>query len=308
MEVFTLSKKRPIPESDLYRNYFSIDPKTVEGLNNVSVVYYTQECIKKLFGVYAITGAPEGWDLDYMKERIFLDGKMCICDTPLGVLPLQTGVSGINVFNHPTTCVIANPVLGSFEKTIDVDCALVKLQFNYGNVWPIINRYACLLAMCDSSISVNLMNSHAAAIFGASSKAEAESYKRMYDQISAGKPGVFVGEDLAKKLADQLLFNRVKEQYIASDVEELKQRIMDDFLSDVGINNANTDKRERLITSEVASNYQEVRSGAEHWLDNIREGFEVANRLFNLELGIVRREWKQPQTEGGAENEFTESA
>lgn len=303
-----MSKKRPIPESDLYRNYFSIDPKTVEGLNNVSVVYYINECIKKLFGVYNITGVPEGWDVDYMKERIFLDGKLCICDTPLGVLPLQTGVSGINVFSHPTTCVIANSVLGSFEKTIDVDCALVKLQFNYGNVWPIINRYACLLAMCDSSISVNLMNSHAVAIFGAESKAEAESYKRMYDQITSGKPGVFIGENLAKKLADRLLFNRVKEQYIASDVEELRQRIMDNFLSVIGINNANTDKRERLITSEVASNYQEVRSGAEHWLDNIREGFEVANRLFNLELGIVRREWKQSLTEGGAENEPTESA
>lgn len=303
-----MSKRKPIPESDLYRDYFSIDPKTVEGLNNVSVVYYTGKCIEKLFGVYQITGVPEGWDIDYMKERIFLDGKMCICDTALGVLPLRTGVAGINVFEHPTTCVIANPVLGSFEKTINIDCALVKLQFNYSNVWPIINRYACLLAMCDSSISVNLMNSHAVAIFGADSKAEAESYKRMYDQITSGKPGVFIGENLAKKLADRLLFNRVKEQYIASDVEELKQRIMDDFLSDIGINNANTDKRERLITSEVASNYQEVRSGAEHWLDNIREGFEVANRLFNLELGIVRREWKQPQTEGGSENESTEPA
>ena len=303
-----MSKKKPIPESDLYRNYFSIDPKTVEGLNNVSVLYYTGKCIEKLFGVYQITGVPEGWDIDYMKERIFLDGKLCICDTALGVLPLQTGVSGLNVFNHPTTCVIANPVLGSFEKMINIDCALVKLQFNYGNVWPIINRYACLLAMCDSSISVNLMNSHAAAIFGAESKAEAESYKRMYDQITSGKPGVFISENLAKRLADRLLFNHVKEQFIALDVEELKQRIMDDFLSDIGINNANTDKRERLITSEVDSNYQEVRSGAEHWLDNIREGFEVANRLFDLNLDIIRREWKQTQTEGGVENEPTESA
>lgn len=297
-------RKPPIPESDLFRQYFAIRPENVEGLNNTSVIYYTGECIKKLFGVYNIPGAPEEWDMDYMKERIFLDGKMCICDTPLGVLPLRTGTSGINVFDHPTTCVIANPVLGSFEKTIGVDCALVKLQFNYGNVWPIINRYACLLAMCDSSIAVNLMNSHVAAIFGADSKAEAESFKRMYDEITAGKPGVFVGEDLVKKLADRLLFNRVKDQFIGMDVEDLKQRIMDDFLSDIGIRNANTDKRERLISSEVDSNYAEVRSGAEHWLDNIQEGFDVANRLFSLNLRISRREWK---LEGGQSDESTES-
>lgn len=300
--------KRSIPEQDMLSRYiFQIEPKDVEGLNNTSVVYYTYEFIRKLFGVYAIENVPEGWDYDYMLERIFLDGMMCITDTELGVLPLQTGVSGLNVFNHPTTCVIANPVLGSLERRIDVDCALVKLQFNYGNVWPIINRYASLLAMCDSAIAVNLINTKVCAIFGADSKAEAETYKRMYDKISRGDPAVFVGEGLAKKLSDRLLFNQVKQQYIADDVEDLKQRLMDDFLSDIGINNANTDKRERLNTFEVVSNTQEVRSGAEHWLQNIQDGFDVANRLYGLNLKITRKQFKSEDPSGGIEDEFSES-
>lgn len=291
----------------LSRYIFQIEPRDVEGLNNTSVVYYTYEFIRKLFGVYAIENVPDGWDYDYMLERIFLDGMMCITDTALGVLPLQTGVSGLNVFNHPTKCVIANPVLGSLKRRIDVDCALVKLQFNYGNVWPIINRYASLLAMCDSAIAVNLINTKVCAIFGADSKAEAETYKKMYDRISRGDPAVFVGEGLAKKLSDRLLFNQVKQQFIAQDVEDLKQRLMDDFLSDIGINNANTDKRERLNTFEVVSNTQEVRSGAEHWLENIQEGFDVANRLYGLNLRITRKQFKSEEPAGGVEDEFTES-
>lgn len=300
--------RRSIPEQDMLGRYvFQIEPRDVEGLNNTSVVYYTYEFIRKLFGVYAIENVPDGWDYDYMLERIFLDGMLCITDTALGVLPLQTGVSGLNVFNHPTTCVIANPVLGSLERRIDVDCALVKLQFNYGNVWPIINRYASLLAMCDSAIAVNLINTKVCAIFGADSKAEAETYKRMYDKISRGDPAVFVGEGLAKKLSDRLLFNQVKQQYIADDVEDLKQRLMDDFLSDIGINNANTDKRERLNTFEVVSNTQEVRSGAEHWLQNIQDGFDVANRLYGLNLKITRKQFKSEDPSGGIEDEFSES-
>lgn len=287
---------------------FSVRPEEVEGLNNTSVVYYTNECIKKLFGVYSIEKVPDGWDIDYMKERIFLDGMLCITDTAAGVLPLQTGVSGFNVFNHPTTCVIANPVLGSFERTIDKDCALVKLQFNYGNVWPIINRYAALLASCDSAIAVNLINTKATAIFGAETKAEAESYKKMYDQMTEGKPAVFIGENIAKKLTERLLFNRVKESYIAADVEDLKQRLMDDFLSDIGINNANTDKRERLNTYEVVSNTQEVRSGAEHWLQNVNDGFKRANELYGLSLRMIRHEWKPDAGKEVPENEPTESA
>ena len=287
--------KKSIAERDLLNRYFSVEPRSVEGLNNTSVLYYTQQLIKKLFGVFEIQGAPDGWDINYMKERIFLDGKLCVTDTAMGVLPLQTGVAGINVFNHPTTCVIANPVLGSFERLIDTDCALVLLQYDYGNAWPMINRYAALLASCDGSISVNLINSRVAAIFGAENKKEAESFKLMFDQITEGKPGVFVGEAMAKKLSERLMYNRVKESYVADQIENLKHQIMDDFLSDLGVENANTDKRERLITNEVESNYQEIRAGAEHWLDNINEGFAKANSLYSLNLRMIRREWQREE-------------
>lgn len=290
-----MSNRKSIAERDLLNRYFSVEPRSVEGLNNTSVLYYTQQLIKKLFGVFEIQGAPDGWDINYMKERIFLDGRLCVTDTAMGVLPLQTGVAGINVFNHPTTCVIANPVLGSFERLIDTDCALVLLQYDYGNAWPMINRYAALLASCDGSIAVNLINSRVAAIFGAENKKEAESYKLMYDQITEGKPGVFVGEAMAKKLSERLMYNRVKESYVADQIENLKHQIMDDFLSDLGVENANTDKRERLITNEVESNYQEVRAGAEHWLDNINEGFTKANNLYNLNLRMIRREWRREE-------------
>lgn len=289
--------KKSIAERDLLNRYFSVEPRSVEGLNNTSVLYYTQQLIKKLFGVFEIQGAPDGWDINYMKERIFLDGRLCVTDTAMGVLPLQTGVAGINVFNHPTTCVIANPVLGSFERLIDTDCALVLLQYDYGNAWPMINRYAALLASCDGSIAVNLINSRVAAIFGAENKKEAESYKLMYDQITEGKPGVFVGEAMAKKLSERLMYNRVKESYVADQIENLKHQIMDDFLSDLGVENANTDKRERLITNEVESNYQEIRAGAEHWLDNINEGFAKANDLYNLNLRMIRREWRREEVD-----------
>lgn len=290
--------RKPIPFQDLVASYFSMEPKTVEGLNNSSVLwYYTNWCARKVYGVYQISGMPEGWDVDYVYERLFLDGKFCITDTDLGVLPLQCGVSGVNVFNHPTTCVIANPVLGSFERTIGEDCALVKLQPNYVGIWDIINRYAVLLSMCDNSIAVNLINSNVAAIFGAETKQEAETYKRMYDQITQGRPGVFVSNALAQRLGDRLLFNRVKESYIADKIEDLKQQIINDFLSDIGINNANTEKRERLVSSEVSSNKQEVRSGAELWIRNIREGLEEANRMYGLSLGVKLADWNEPGKE-----------
>ena len=297
--------KRRIPYEDLVAQYLSLDPKTVEGLNNSSVLwYYTNWCSRKVYGVYEITGMPDTWDIDYVYQRLFLDGHFCITDTAMGVLPLRCGFSGVNVFEHPTRCVIANPVLGSFERTIGEDCALIKLQSNYVGIWDIINRYAVLLSMCDSSIAVNLMNSKVAAIFGAETKQEAETYKQMFDQINQGRPGVFVANNLVQRLSDRLVFNRVKEAYIADKVEDLKQQLINDFLSDIGINNANTEKRERLVSNEVMSNRQEVRSGAESWIRNVKEGFREANRLYGLNLDIRLADWNEI---GGEENDISES-
>jgi hypothetical protein len=282
-----------IPKDDLLRQLTSERPSDIEGLNNASYMYYIHWMIRKIFGVYDIQGIPETWDRSYLYERIFLDGYVCITDTALGVLPLRCGISGINVFDHPTNCIIANPVLGNLERTIGEDCALVHLQYNYAPVWDILRRYGYMLASCDASIAVNLLNTRVASVFGARNKAEAETYKKAFDQVTAGKPLVVTSEEIARKIGESVVFNRVKESYIAQDVEDLKQNIINDFLSDIGVNNANTEKRERLNSSEVSSNKQEVSAGAQCWLDTLNEGFNQANKLFSLNLSVKRRVWNE---------------
>ena len=286
-------KTENIPYNDALKNFFSLEPKSVESINNTSTIYYYNWLSKKIFGLYKFENTPDGWDVDYMLERLFYDGKFTITDTSAGVLPLRCGVSGVNVFNHPTTVIVANPVLGSFERTIDKDCALVKLQYNYTGIWDILNRYATMLSLCDSAVAVNLINTKISVIFGAETKAEAETMKKLYDDVTAGNPAVFTSESIVTKLKDRVVFADNKNQYIAGDVQILKQSIINDFLSEVGINNANTEKRERLVRNEVASNRQEVAAGAEHWLTTVNEGLKVANKLYNLNLVFKKAEFNE---------------
>ena len=225
-------------------------------------------------------------------------GFITITDTQMGVLPLRCGVSGYNVFNHPTTVIVANPVLGNFERTIDEDCALVKISYDYRGILDIIYRYAYMLAECDCSISVNLMNSKVAFIGLVESKQQANSMKAMYDMISKGEPAVFVKGSQINQ--DTILYNHVKENFIASDIQLLKRKIMSEFLTEIGVNNANTEKRERLTDNEVEANDSEIQLNAGYWLDNIKEGFEVANRLYNLNLSISLK--NTFNTEGAFDN------
>ena len=58
------------------------------------------------------------------------------------------------------------------------------------------------------------------------------------------------------------------------------------FFNDIGVPNANTEKKERLITDEVNANNIETQTKFSLWLDEIKRGFEKANKLFNLDLSV----------------------
>ena len=271
---------------------------------------YKTWCLKKLFGAFEFGGVPDEWDYDYMLTNLFIHGYIAITDTSAGVVPLRCGITGIDIFDHPTRAIFANAVLGNFERNLygdnpATDCALVKIQYDFMGVMPVVDRYAALLALCDNSIAVNLRNSKVAFIGLVSSKQQAATFEKLYRDIDGGKPAVYAkkGDGLS---TDDIYYNHVRETYIANDVQLLKQSIKNDFLTEVGLNNANTDKRERLIVDEVNANNDEVQANVQHWLDNIREGLRRANALFGLNLSVSLRKFDGEK--GGADNDTVENS
>ena len=272
-----------VMRSDMLRDFMSTYPKKVDPAST-TFSYYARTLFRKAMSIYSFKGMPETWDYDYFVSTLLSQGFIAITNTELGVLPLRCGISGINVFNHPTTVIIANPILGNLERTVDETAALVKVSYDYRGILDTVYRYATMLSECDSGIAVNLMNSKVAFIGLCESKQTANSMKAMYDMISRGEPAVFVKGTQINQ--DTILYNHVKENFIAADLQMLKRKIMSEFLTEIGVNNANTDKRERLTDNEVEANDSEIQLNAGYWLDNIREGLEKANTMFGLNLSV----------------------
>lgn len=272
-----------VMRSDMMRDFTSTYPKKVDP-NSTAFLYYCRTLFRKAMSIYKFEGMPEYWDYDYFVSILLASGFIAITDTELDVLPLKCGISGINVFNHPTRVIIANPVLGNLERVIDDDCVLVKLSYDYRGIMDIVYKYAYMLAECDCSIAVNLMNSKVTFIGLVESKQAANSMKCIYDMIARGEPAVFVKGSQINQ--DTILYNHVKENFIAGDVQMLKRKIMSEFLTEIGVNNANTDKRERLTDNEVEANDSEIQLNAGYWYDNIKEGLDKANKMFNLNLSV----------------------
>lgn len=290
--------------SDLKRNFFAERPKDVDGVANASALYYREFLLKKIFSVFEFT-IPETWSMDYFQTHLFLDGYIGIVDTDAGVLPLQCSFSGINVFNEPTDIIVANPVLGSFDRKIGVNGVLLRIQYNYMGVLTMLNRYATLLAMCDSGIAVNLMNSKVTWIGMAETKAQAETMKTMYDRISMGEPAVFV-KGSAIGNGESIYWNHAKDNYVANEIQDTKRSLIAEFLTEIGIDNVNIDKRERLVTDEVNANDEEIRCNVQHWLENIQTGFREANDLFGLDLSVRIRSYEKINREESGTDESAE--
>lgn len=295
------NKFMPIDEamkSDMMRDYFSTQPKNVDPASS-TYFYYVNTLFRKAMSIYEFKNIPDNWDYDYFLSVLLSQGYITVTDTALGVIPLRCAYTGINVYNHPTKVIIANPVLGSLERTIDEDCTLIKIEYDYrSSIMDIIYKYATMLAECDSSISVNLMNSKVTFIGFVGSKQQAMTMRAMYDEITKGSPAVYVKGDTITP--ESIMYNHVKENFIAGEVQILKRKIMSEFLTEIGVNNANTDKKERLTDNEVEANDSEIQLNAGYWLDNIREGIEKTNKMFNLNISVNLK--NTVNTEGNIEN------
>ena len=306
MGVYILSNF-PLGLDDLIRGFSRESPKTVDGVMNASVTAWKDRLYRIASSIFEIDGWNyEKWDYSYFLWELLMGGSICFTDTPMGVLPLRCSRTGVNVFDRPTTATFANHVLGNFERIIDVNCVLIKWNDDYSSIDSLLQRYATMLAMCDSSTAVTLMNSKAAFIGLAPSKAKAETMKKMFDLISSGQPAVFVkGNDTtvgATSLSkDDFIQLDVKQHFVGKEITETQRYIFSMFLSEFGIRNVPMEKRERLITSEADSNAEELNAEVSMYERNLTEGIKKVNEMFHTNM-TVRFKYGREETKQNVES------
>lgn len=278
-------------------------PGTIHTRNNALYGFFRRYLIQKAIAAFKWT-LPDSWAANYFLYVLYCWGFIAIVDTDkYGVIPQQCGLRGYNVMYQPTNAIIANPLLkGLLEPRIGVDCVVLRLQPDYGGIMDLVNYYAEEMTLASEAISVNLVNSKLTYVFGAKNKSTAESLKALYDQIASGQPAAFLDKNLLDDQGKPTWIpwaQNVREAYIATDLLADLRKIECRFLTQIGVPNANTDKRERLITDEVTSNNVETRLLGDLWLEELKKGCKEARAMFGIELDV---DWRYDM-EGGAEND-----
>lgn len=296
-KIGSLSVPIEYANKNLYNAGFS--PSTVHCKNTQLQFYFRRYLMQKAISVFK-WNIPETWDKDYFLYTLYGYGYCAVIDTDeFGVIPQWGALGGYNVFYHPTYIIITNPLIKGLKRpTIGKDCTIIKLQPDYGSITDLVNYYADMLALCAESVGINMLNSHVSTVFPAANKTIAESYKKMYDKIASGEPAVVVDKNLFSDTGDPTwtpFQANLQQTYIADKILADMRKIEAMFDTDVGIPNANTDKRERLVTDEVNANNVETATRCELWLENLKECCERTKDMFGISVSV---DWRvDPKTD-----------
>lgn len=256
--------------------------------------FYFKWLLNKVCSCFVVNGLPDTINQTYLKNELILSGMCCITDFG-GKLYACTGSLGgqPDEYYIPTVFVIANPVLGSkqvkrgedgiviFNTSVD---ELYTGCFAAG-LYQYINQTATLLADNIVSINANQINSRVCAFFVADSKAKALAGEVVLKKMYAGQPYQILEADLIEKINVNPISTASTSSNI-TELVELNNYIISNFMQSIGIKANNDRKRERMITDEINSQNDYLGFSVLEVLASWQKGFDAVNEMYGTEISV----------------------
>ncbi len=275
-----------------YEEAYGVKPNEVNAQNTFRTDFY-KSFLWRLFLGSVKLDLPLKWSIDFFRAVLFWGGGIALTTLDEYVVPFSYSIKTRNRWHYPVDVEATGELAEDIgARKVGVDCELIYMDSaDYPNapysigIESYIQIYAEKLANCDGAIDVNLMVSRTPYIFGCEDEKQVADMKGLVNRIMSGAPAIYYKMSRKASKSPQakdlpLLKTPVKENFVALDTQIAKRTIINEFLTGIGINNANTDKKERLITSEVEANDGEILAAVSLWQDNINRGIDRAKALF----------------------------
>ena len=274
-----------------YEEAYAIEAKEVKAQNALRTDFYRTLLWRLFLGSVKIK-VPDKWSIDFVRAVLLWGGAIGVTELGGAVVPFAYSIKTRNKWHYPITLQATGELAQDIpERTIGENCEIVYLDSAdfpncyYGSgVQSYIDIYAEKLANCDGGIDTNLFVTRTPWIFGVENDSDVQNMKQLFNRVMSGAPAVYykMGRKYNPQAKDlPLLKTPVKENFVALDVQAAKRSIIDEFLTGIGINNANTDKRERLITSEVEANDAEIYASIALWQENVDRTIDKVKALYS---------------------------
>ena len=171
-----------------------------------------------------------------------------------------------------------------YNKTIDFD-DLVYVMNNDLQLptSQTINLIAYRLYETERTIDTNLIAMKTPILIEGDTKTIL-TLKNVYMQYSGNTPFIFGNKQF--DISNKLNVLKTDAPYLIDKLELHKHELWEEALTYLGINNANTDKKERLITDEVNSNNDLINFYLNCFYKTRKEACDMINEKYGLDIKI----------------------
>lgn len=254
------------------------------NLNQLTAVDYMKRLQELAINMFEWKNLPYDIDARFLELTLFTQGMAVFFyeEVMERYLSLQVMIGGnLDVYRVPRIR-RAYAVNGYNKELSDRDSVLIFNNYLREPSFPTVQLYAKRLYEVERAIDVNV-KAQKTPILITCDESQRLTMKNLYSQYDGNEPVIFGSKGLDLNGIKVL---QTGSPYVADKLTLLKHQYWNEALTYLGIENSNTDKRERLITDEVQSNLGAVQAQRFVRLNMRRRACEQINRMFNLDIWV----------------------
>lgn len=219
----------------------------------------------------------------FLEMSLYENGRACfVKDKDLGYLALKVNPSDkLNVYNLPEKVLAWSIGYNKNYKFDDVVYIMNNLlELPTSNT---INLFAYRLYETERTIDTNLIAQKTPVLIEGDTKTIL-TLKNTYMSFAGNTPFIFGNKDY--NINQKLNALKTDAPYLIDKLELHKHEIWNEALTFLGIDNANTDKKERLITDEVESNNELINYYLNCFYKTRKQACDMINKKYGLDIKI----------------------
>lgn len=258
-----------------------------QQLNDRTYTDYYYRLMLLSRSVFEWSGLPNHIDEKWIERYLFSEGK-CVFfkDENKGFMIAKPAPFGdLNHYDEPTLIRPYNTNYDGEELTNGADCVLIRNNDAMIPTAPTIQLYALRLAEISRTIDINI-NAQKTPLVILCSEKQKNTMKHVFKQWNGFEPVIYGDKNLDINSIDVL---KTDAPIVFDKLQIQKHAIWNECMTFLGINNANMDKRERLVDDEVQANNEQVGMSAEVMLKAREQACVDINRIFGTNISVKLR-------------------
>lgn len=259
-----------------------------KNLNDMTFTDYLFRLMLIARSVFQWENLPNGINEKWIEKFLFNEGScLFFKDKDKGFMVSKCTHSGkINTYDEPTRLTPYGVNYTGKSLVNGEQCVLIDNNDLRIPTLPTMQLYAYRLAEVQRAIDVNIGAQKTPLIVLCSDR-QRLSIKNAVDKVNENELIIYGDKNMDIEGIKAL---KTDAPIVFPELQIEKHAIWNECMTFLGVNNANMDKRERLVDDEVQANNEQIQISADVMLKSRQEACKRINDMFGLNISVKLRE------------------